>query len=76
MNVAITPSRARSSIVALAAVLLTGCAGAGGSRPGGLETVPVMQPAHAGVFSFAPGAPVLQTLDVPLGSFGSRSAPL
>src|SRR5580698_5935399 len=61
-------SRMPASIGALA-VLLAGCAGAGSSRPGGAEDVPAIRAGYASPFTFAPGPPVLQTLDVPLSQF-------
>jgi subtilase-type serine protease len=60
--------RAQASIAAFA-MLLAGCAGAGGSRPGGVEDVPAMRPGYPSPFTFAPGPPILQTLDVPLSQF-------
>jgi len=69
MSFVFASTRTRASIAAFAAALLAGCAGAGSSRSSGLEDVPAMRQAHAGVFSFAPGAPVLQTLDVPISQF-------
>jgi subtilase-type serine protease len=69
MSFVFTSTRTRASIVAVAAAVLAGCAGAGGSRGGGLESMPAVQQANAGVFTFAPGPPVLQTLDVPLSQF-------
>jgi subtilase-type serine protease len=61
-------TRAQAATAAFA-MLLAGCAGAGGSRPGGAEDVPAMRPGYASPFTFAPGPPVLQTLDVPLSQF-------
>ena len=61
-------TRTQASIAAFAA-LLAGCAGAGGGRPGGAADVPAMRPAYASPFTFAPGPPVLQTLDVPISQF-------
>ncbi len=61
-------TRTQASIAAFAA-LLAGCAGAGGGRPGGLGAVPAMRPGYTTPFTFAPGPPVLQTLDVPISQF-------
>ncbi|HTA38761.1 MAG TPA: hypothetical protein VK760_06785 [Candidatus Acidoferrales bacterium] len=56
------------STLSLAAALLAGCSSAG-MHAGGAGSVPAVQQLRAGTFTFAPGAPVLQTLDVPLKQF-------
>jgi subtilase-type serine protease len=60
---------ARTLTVAFAAATLAGCAGAGGSLAGDLENVPAMRAAYTSPLTFAPGPPVLQTLDVPISQF-------
>jgi subtilase-type serine protease len=57
---------ARASIVALSIALLAGCAA--GGRSGSFGTVPAMS-AQTNFLQFGSGAPILQTLDVPLSQF-------
>jgi subtilase-type serine protease len=59
---------ARASTVAFAIALLAGCAGAGADRSGSVGAVPAMS-SQTGLLQFGTGAPVLQTLDVPLSQF-------
>jgi hypothetical protein len=59
---------ARASLVTLSIALLAGCAGAGGDRSGSFGAVPAMS-TQANFLQFGSGAPVLQTLDVPLSQF-------
>jgi len=66
MRLPLTSASSRIFIVPISIVLLAGCAGA--SRSGNFGAVPAL-PLQTGLFSFAPGAPVLQTLDVPLWQF-------
>ncbi|MGB8151067.1 MAG: hypothetical protein WCE97_07750, partial [Candidatus Cybelea sp.] len=64
---------ARASLVALSIALLAGCAGAGGGRSGSFGAVPAMSTQtmsrQTNLLRFGSGAPVLQTLDVPLSQF-------
>ena len=64
---------ARASLVALSIALLAGCAGAGGGRSGSFGAVPAMSTQtmsrQTNLLQFGSGAPVLQTLDVPLSQF-------
>jgi subtilase-type serine protease len=57
---------ARASIVALSIALLAGCAA--GGRSGSFGTVPAIS-AQTNFLQFGSGAPILQTLDVPLSQF-------
>jgi len=57
---------ARAASAAFSIALLTGCAA--GNRAGSLGAVPAIS-SQTNVFSFGTGAPVLQTLDVPLSQF-------
>ncbi|MGC2649906.1 MAG: hypothetical protein WA304_03770, partial [Candidatus Cybelea sp.] len=63
----------RASLVALSIARLAGCAGAGGGRSGSFGAVPAMSTqtmsTQTNLLQFGSGAPVLQTLDVPLSQF-------
>jgi subtilase-type serine protease len=66
---------ARASIVALSIALLSGCANAGGGNSGGFGSVPAMS-TSTNFLQFGSGAPVLQTLDVPLSQFPKAAGTL
>jgi subtilase-type serine protease len=68
MSFPFTFACARASTVAFAIALLAGCAGAGADRSGSVGAVPAMS-SQTGLLQFGTGAPVLQTLDVPLSQF-------
>ncbi len=68
MNFPFTSACARTSIGAISIALLAACAGAGGDRSSNLGAVPARS-SQTRLFSFGSNAPVLQTLDVPLGQF-------
>ncbi|MGA7202687.1 MAG: hypothetical protein WBX26_12720 [Candidatus Cybelea sp.] len=66
MSFPFTFACARASIVALSIALLAGCVG--GGRSGSFGAVPAMS-AQTNFLQFGSGAPILQTLDVPLSQF-------
>ncbi len=75
MSFPFTFACSRVSIIAISIALLAGCAGASEGRSGSFGAVPATS-AQTRLFSFGSNAPVLQTLDVPLGQFPKAAGTL